>query len=161
MSWPPTSASLMVPPPIDGVATERHIVKPRIQGTYTAELKESPSGPVSPPPRAHRFQPSAGDHAHEDAILAHEMMVERRTDMRGRKPGDGGTYQAVNEKQLFGQCAVLRPDRREIEQAENRYRRAISRSGDPTAERLHDQEGVESPVRHVCGKPLDRRNVVG
>jgi hypothetical protein len=32
MSWPPTSASLMAPPPIDGAATERHIVKPRIQG---------------------------------------------------------------------------------------------------------------------------------
>jgi hypothetical protein len=48
MSWPPTSASLMVPPPIDGVATERHIVKPRIQGTYTAELKESPSGLCHP-----------------------------------------------------------------------------------------------------------------
>jgi hypothetical protein len=46
MSWPPTSASLMVPPPIDGLATDRHIVKPWIQGMYTAELNKSPSGPV-------------------------------------------------------------------------------------------------------------------
>jgi hypothetical protein len=48
MPWPPTSTSLMVPPPIDGVATERHIVKPRIQGTYTAELNKPASGPVLP-----------------------------------------------------------------------------------------------------------------
>jgi len=52
MSWPSTSAALMLPPPIDGVAAERHIVKPWIQGMYTAELNESPIGPVSPPPRA-------------------------------------------------------------------------------------------------------------
>jgi hypothetical protein len=39
----------------------------------------------------HRVQQSAGDHTHEGVILAHKRMVERRTDMRGCKAGDGDT----------------------------------------------------------------------
>jgi hypothetical protein len=41
-------------------------------------------------------EPSTGDDAHENAILAHEMMIERRANMRGHKAGDGNADQAVN-----------------------------------------------------------------
>jgi hypothetical protein len=41
-------------------------------------------------------EPSTGDDAHENAILAHEMMIECRANMRGHKAGDGNADQAVN-----------------------------------------------------------------
>src|SRR6266496_6796019 len=69
------------------------------------------------------LRPSAGDHAHEDAILAHAMMIERRADMGGRKAGDGDADQAVNGEKLLRKCAVLGPDRWQLEPAKNRHRR--------------------------------------
>jgi hypothetical protein len=34
---------------------------------------------------------STGDHTHQDAIPAHELMIKCGTDMQGRKTRDGGS----------------------------------------------------------------------
>ena len=50
---------------------------------------------------------SAGDHAHEDPVLAHEMMKERPTNMYGHKAGDGRADHAMYQEHLLGEWAVL------------------------------------------------------
>jgi len=50
---------------------------------------------------------SAGDHAHEDAVLAHKVMVERAADMYGHEGGRDRADQAVNREQLLGEQAIL------------------------------------------------------
>ena len=49
-------------------------------------------------PKARLRPLSAADHAQEDAIPAHEMMVERGADMRGRKAGNRDADQRVKEE---------------------------------------------------------------
>lgn len=66
--------------------------------------------------------PSAGDHAHENAIPAHEMMMERRADMRSCKAGDGDADQAMDREKLLGKCTVLGPNRRQLEPAKDDHR---------------------------------------
>src|SRR6476660_3982914 len=83
-------------------------------------------------PTAHRLRSastcgrvSAADHAQEDAIPAHEMMVERGADMGGHKAGYRDADQRVKEEKSVGECAVLRPDRRQLEPPEHDHRRPI------------------------------------
>src|SRR5215831_14164065 len=93
-----------------------------------------------------RLRPSAADHAEEDAIPAHKMMVERSADMRGRKAGNRDAGQRVKGEKTVGEYAVLRPDRRQLEPAEDDDRRSICRCGDPAGKRLHDEKRVERPM---------------
>src|ERR1700738_144655 len=74
---------------------------------------------------------SACDHAHKDTILAHEMMIKRRADMRGRQAGDENCQQSVHREKPIGERAVLGPDRRQLEQSEHDDRRAIGGGGHP------------------------------
>ena len=106
-------------------------------------------------------RPSAGNHAHENAIPAHEVMIDRRADMGSHKASNGNADEAMEEEKLLGECAVLAPDRRQLEPAEDDGGRAIGRSGNPSRERLYDEKRVESRVRGVRGELLDRRNVIG
>src|SRR6266480_4371809 len=54
----------------------------------------------------------------------------------------------MDVEKLLGECAVLGPDRRQLEQAEDSDGRPISRGGDPAGDWLHDEQGVETPM---CG----------
>src|SRR5258705_3926778 len=109
----------------------------------------------------HRLRPSAGDHAHENAISAHEMMVERRADVRGHQTANGNADKGVDVEKLLRERAALGPDRRQVEPAEDDYGCPISRGGNPTCERLHEEKRVEPPMRRVCGEPLHRGHVSG
>src|SRR5260370_26975060 len=71
--------------------------------------------PAEGPGSARRLAVSPWDHAQEDAIPAHEVMIEGRTDVRGRKATEGGTDKAMDEEKLLGECAALAPDRRQLE----------------------------------------------
>ena len=62
---------------------------------------------------------AAGDHAQEDAIPAHEVMMERRADMRGHQTSNGDAEKGVDVEKLLGERAVLGPDRRQLEPAED------------------------------------------
>jgi hypothetical protein len=64
---------------------------------------------------ARQLAPSPCDHAQEDAIPAHEVMIERRADMSSHKAGNGDTDEAMDEEKLLGECAALAPDRRQLE----------------------------------------------
>ena len=66
------------------------------------------------PASAYRLWPSAGDHAQEDAIPAHEMMMQRRADVRGHQARNGDAENGVDEKKSLGRKtgAVGRKSRR-------------------------------------------------
>ena len=48
------------------------------------------------------------DHSHQNAILAHDMMIKRCTDVRRDKSRDGQADQPVQLKKLLREDAVLR-----------------------------------------------------
>jgi hypothetical protein len=64
---------------------------------------------------ARQLAPSPCDHAQEDAIPPHEVMIERRADMSSHKAGNGDADEAMDEEKLLGECAALAPDRRQLE----------------------------------------------
>jgi hypothetical protein len=45
---------------------------------------------------------SAADHAHEDTVFAHKMMMKRSSNMRSRKADDGETNQLVHHEKATG-----------------------------------------------------------
>src|ERR1700722_8450755 len=103
---------------------------------------------------------SDGDHPYEDAVASHEMMIERGSNMNRGKCRNGGTHHLVNKKKLLREGAVLRPYRRQLEQAEHCDGRPVSGGGYPADERLHDQQRVKRPVGRVRGLLLCRRDIV-
>jgi hypothetical protein len=50
----------------------------------------------------HAQRQSAGDHAHEDTVFAHKVMMKRSTNMRSRKADDGKTNQLVHHEKATG-----------------------------------------------------------
>ena len=58
---------------------------------------------------------SARDHAHQNTVPAHEVMIKGGPDMHSHKARDGRTNQCVHHEEAIGQCAILRQDRRQFE----------------------------------------------
>jgi len=54
------------------------------------------------------------------------MMIHRRADVRGHKAGNGDAKKGMDVEKLLGECAVLGPNRRQLEQAEDGNGRPIS-----------------------------------
>src|SRR5436305_8828410 len=105
---------------------------------------------------AHQLPPSPCDHAQEDAIPAHEVMIERRAHMRRRKASDANANQGMHEEKLFGEGAALAPDRRQLESAEDDDGRAIGRRRDPSREGVHNGKHVKDPMRGLGGASTHR-----
>src|SRR5215470_9301365 len=73
----------------------------------------------------------AGDHAHEHAVAADEMMLQRRPDMADQQHRQSDADHAVHAQKLLRQRPILMPDRRQFEQAEYRDGRRIGRGRHP------------------------------
>src|SRR3990170_7929578 len=82
-------------------------------------------------------------HAAQYAVAPHEVMVERRADVAAEQDREQKADHAVAEEHALRERAVLRPDRRQLEQPEETDRRAVGRGGDQADDRLDDEQRIE------------------
>jgi hypothetical protein len=77
-------------------------------------MRVEPSQIVEPA-SAYRLRPSACKHAQQDVIPSHEMVVERRADVRGHQTEPCDADHAANKEKLLGEYPVLGSGRQQLE----------------------------------------------